>query len=95
MSRKRQAQAEREKERADKAARVASLDEVAVFFRGVGVADIEQSGLSIELLKLGVTSPKDLLLLDQVIALHNDSTLDSSNRIYSHVVYPPRPISTV
>jgi len=72
--RERQKEKEREieKERAEKAARLASLDEIAVFFKGVGVADIEQSGLSIELLKLGVTSPKDLLLLDQVIDLHND-----------------------
>ena len=46
----------------------ASLDEIAVFFKGIGVADIKQNGLSTELSKLGVTSPKDLLLLDQVIA---------------------------
>jgi len=53
----------------EEASLLARREELVVYFKGVGVADIEDNGLSIELTKLGVTVPKDLLELDQVSSL--------------------------
>lgn len=53
----------------EEAVQLKKREELAAYFKGIGVEDLEDNGLSTELMNLGVTVPKDLLELDQVSTL--------------------------